>query len=356
MKITFPPPSVRQSWVFLGALALVFPTFAWGNFSGSDLLQVPTDKWGFFKRGGADILAQNSRAEFLVASPEATNTAILYWQANEGGISQNWYLQVDVHLSMLPLQADSSVLTGLYVGNTDLDKTEQAVGLNIIRTTAYGTYESGLQVSDDRGIVHVKPSTLTDATLRLHYDSTRKTITSSWNSGNGWQYFAPADVNRWGMKTTDRFYAFLAGVNQGPQASSLTLKSGSAFFTGFKAGNASPEIVVEQPAKREITTGVGKKNFGKVSSGIGKVSKTFVIRNSGTADLKGLKVTRTGANPADFKYGKLAKTTLRPGEFTTVAVSFSPKIKGPRKALIRISSNDPNERIFNIAVTGTGVK
>ena len=85
------------------------------------------------------------------------------------------------------------------------------------------------------------------------------------------------------------------------------------------------------------------------------VTKTFTIRNTGTANLTGLAITKTGANAKNFTVKPPLKTTLAPGASTTFKVTFKPSAKGNRKAAIHIKSNDSNENPFDIALTGKGV-
>ena len=50
----------------------------------------------------------------------------------------------------------------------------------------------------------------------------------------------------------------------------------------------------------------------------------------------------------------MKKAMLAPGESMNVYVSFKPKARGNRNAVIRISSNDKNENPFEIRLRGSG--
>jgi hypothetical protein len=119
-------------------------------------------------------------------------------------------------------------------------------------------------------------------------------------------------------------------------------------------GRAVPEIVVQQPAGTGLTDGSAVPvDFGKVTTGTSG-SRTFTIRNTGTADLTGIVVTLNGGTAAgDFSIWDLGATTLTPETATTFQVFFLPGGPGARTATLMIASNDEDENPFEIALTGT---
>ena len=119
-------------------------------------------------------------------------------------------------------------------------------------------------------------------------------------------------------------------------------------------GTGSPEIAVQQPAGTELKDGLSSKSFGSIAVK-STVTKTFTIKNTGTANLTSLAITKNGANAKDFKMKPPLKNTLAPGASTRFKVTFKPSAKGIRKAAIHIKSNDSNESSFDIALTGQGV-
>lgn len=126
-------------------------------------------------------------------------------------------------------------------------------------------------------------------------------------------------------------------------------------FTGNGVPVSAPEIAVfnETDDNTELSDGSGTIAFGSTELGVGK-SYTFVIRNTGTASLTGLALSKTGTNAADFTLGTLGSTSLGFEGFTTFTVAFLPGAVGPRTATVRIASNDANENPFDIVFTGTG--
>lgn len=116
----------------------------------------------------------------------------------------------------------------------------------------------------------------------------------------------------------------------------------------------APEIVVQQPKGSDLIDGRASRGFGTAKAGRTGQTRTFVIRNSGSAKLKGLAITRNGANARDFTIDGPEKTSLGRGESTTFKVTFNPKAKGVRSAAIHIKSNDADENPFDIKLAGQG--
>ncbi|HEX7260292.1 MAG TPA: choice-of-anchor D domain-containing protein, partial [Luteolibacter sp.] len=117
---------------------------------------------------------------------------------------------------------------------------------------------------------------------------------------------------------------------------------------------SAPEIVVEQPVGNSLVDGIAKKNFGKAKIGETE-TKTFKIKNTGTATLSGLAITKTGIRKSNFIVSAPLKTSLAPGAATIFKVTFKPRARGTRKATIHIKSNDANETPFDIKLVGVGV-
>jgi hypothetical protein len=116
----------------------------------------------------------------------------------------------------------------------------------------------------------------------------------------------------------------------------------------------APEVTVQFPKGSNLTDGSAKINLGKVKVKKSGTAKTFTIKNLGTANLTGLKLTKNGKNSKDFIVTQPLKATLAPGASTTFKVTFKPGAKGKRDAAIHLKSNDANENPFDINLTGTG--
>jgi uncharacterized delta-60 repeat protein len=115
-----------------------------------------------------------------------------------------------------------------------------------------------------------------------------------------------------------------------------------------------PEIAIEQPEGVNLTDGVSTSTFGSAQIG-SNITQSFTVRNTGTAPLTGLALSKAGTNTADFTLGALAVTTLNPGENTTFDVTFIPTAMGSRSAILRVASSDADENPFDINLSGTGL-
>ncbi len=116
-----------------------------------------------------------------------------------------------------------------------------------------------------------------------------------------------------------------------------------------------PEISVRQSPAIELTDGAASVNFSNSVIGTRSAAETLIIQNTGTANLTNLAVTTDGAEVSEFVVGPLAKTSLAPGESTTLQVSFLPTTSGTKSAAIHIASNDADENPFDIALIGNGL-
>ena len=113
----------------------------------------------------------------------------------------------------------------------------------------------------------------------------------------------------------------------------------------------SPDIDVEQPAGVALADGTATVNYGLRTIGAPGVAKTFTVKNAGAAGLTGLALTIDGANAADFSVSvPPPASTLAPEGSTEFTVTFSPAGSGVRTASLHITSNDPNEAPFDIAL------
>jgi hypothetical protein len=114
-----------------------------------------------------------------------------------------------------------------------------------------------------------------------------------------------------------------------------------------------PEIGVSLDG-RNLTDGISTAKFAKTKVGATAKTRKFIIRNTGGAVLTGIGVSISGAAKGDFKITKTAKSKLVPDGSTAFEVVFKPKKKGKRNAEIRVTSNDPDEKTFNIKLKGEG--
>ncbi|WP_193213421.1 choice-of-anchor D domain-containing protein [Luteolibacter marinus] len=125
--------------------------------------------------------------------------------------------------------------------------------------------------------------------------------------------------------------------------------------TGVVPLVALAEIGVEQPAGTDLSDGDSTVDFGPLDVGFAGVPVGFVIRNRGGEDLTDLGVTVDGDHGGDFEIDdSTLPAVLPPGATATFTVRFAPSALLARSAILHISSNDPDENPFDIALIGTG--
>lgn len=118
-------------------------------------------------------------------------------------------------------------------------------------------------------------------------------------------------------------------------------------------GLGLPAIGVYQPTSTQLKDAENTRKFGKTAQGTVGASKTFTIRNSGSATLSGLAITKNGPGRQDFIITEPSVSSIAPGESTSFRVTFSPGIvSGTRVASIQISSNDEKAGPFDLTVSG----
>ncbi len=115
---------------------------------------------------------------------------------------------------------------------------------------------------------------------------------------------------------------------------------------------AQAEINISQGGSDLFSTGT--YNFGDVNVGIPE-TRTFTIRNSGTAALMVSTFQKTGTHAANYSYTGAANATILAGNSTPFTITFTPSAAGTRNATISITNTDGDENPFVINLTGTGV-
>ncbi len=117
------------------------------------------------------------------------------------------------------------------------------------------------------------------------------------------------------------------------------------------SGFGIPEILVSQPYSKELVDGV-TLNYGsvKISS---TYTKTFIIKNIGSDVLKNLSVSLSGSS--SYKMTKLSVNTLNAGAQVNTTVTFKPTSVGSKTAVLKFVSNDSDEGVINVNLTGKGV-
>lgn len=151
-----------------------------------------------------------------------------------------------------------------------------------------------------------------------------------------------SSLTLWISTPGPRFYLTIDGV-------------GSYGGVTLAAAPGEAEISVKQRGGKEFANGKSTQKFTPVKVGKSGNPLTIEIRNSGDAPLKNIRISKNGANSADFIIGKPTKTAIPANGTATFTVTFRPKAKGTRKAAISIRSNDKDENPFNVSLTGEGL-
>lgn len=165
----------------------------------------------------------------------------------------------------------------------------------------------------------------------------------------------PVSLAPTGTATVDvRFNPTSAG-NKTAALSIATNDASSPFVLNLTGIGAAPEIAVEQPAGTNIADG-GTVAFGTVTAGT--VSKVFKLRNVGTATLRDLALSISGADAGDFTVTvDLSSTEIEANAFLNFTVTFEPlageDASDVREALLSIANNDSDEDPFEVNLTGT---
>lgn len=114
-----------------------------------------------------------------------------------------------------------------------------------------------------------------------------------------------------------------------------------------------PDIAVEQPVSMALTDGGSTIAFGTAAAGATS-TRTFTIRNEGLFGLSAIAGMVDGANSGGFSVGAPGAVIVPPGGSTTIAVTFSPTGGGARNGVLHLTSNDPDETSFEVALTASG--
>ncbi len=103
-----------------------------------------------------------------------------------------------------------------------------------------------------------------------------------------------------------------------------------------------------------MTASPSSLNFGKVTEGSAKVTKTVTIGNRGLSDLEISSVEVSGSNYSEFS-AVSACSTVKTGETCTIDVSFeAASPDGKKIAELVISSNYPNKPVVIVRLAGQG--
>ena len=152
----------------------------------------------------------------------------------------------------------------------------------------------------------------------------------------------PATLTLWISEGKPRYLVDSEGVSQ---YGDVSIKSASV-----------GDIEVQQPKGSKLSNGKSERKFGTAKVNTKGASKTFIIKNTGDANLSKLAVTIKGKHKGDFDLSKPKDSQLNSNGKTTFKITFRPTAKDKRKATIEIKSSDPDESPFEIEISGEGAE
>jgi hypothetical protein len=105
----------------------------------------------------------------------------------------------------------------------------------------------------------------------------------------------------------------------------------------------------------QYTTNNGT-HFGDVDVSSGVKTHTFTMTNIGTRTLNISGMSTNGGNAADFVITAWPTSVLAVGESGTFSIEFNPSEVGPRKTMMFLSSDDPDDDPYVLWLYGDGVE
>lgn len=168
----------------------------------------------------------------------------------------------------------------------------------------------------------------------------------AWGNNSSGQLGDGTTINRVIPVQTD-----LTGVLSGKTITSIAC--GGNHTLVLAAAPQAPDIAIDQPLGTVLVAGASSVDFGSAPAA-SSVTRTFTVRNTGTANLDSIAVTKSGPQAAEYIISGPAVTSLAAGGSTTFTVTFTAGGSGARNATLHVLSNDPDESPFDIQLTGTG--
>jgi hypothetical protein len=107
------------------------------------------------------------------------------------------------------------------------------------------------------------------------------------------------------------------------------------------------------PAAPVVTLGSSTLTFAAQTVAVASAAQTISLKNTGNADLNGVKIAVTGTDAASFAETDNCGTAVAAGSACTVSVVFTPAVAGALSATITITDNAAGSP-QSVALSGTG--
>lgn len=327
-----------------------------------------------FNTGAGRFVESSQRLNYHTSgTTTADDSSYLAAANNPVGYGENWEAIVDVTNSATPTVVNQVCSIGLEVFNLEDPNFEDSLFVELYSSSTgtlplrrgFVTNFITDGVDNPAGDIDTMNLGATVGSVKLAYTAANRVFTTYYDAtgpSDGYQWTKQASIGiagsggtstntNWAMTGAGTFAVSVYGYSE-----NLVVSTGSASLDNFSlAGTvAQPEIVVEQPAGVNLADG-GAANLGSVAVG-SNASLTFTVKNTGSANLTGLAITKDGTNPGDFTVTSAPATSVAgPSGSTTFTIQFAPTAAGTRSSTIHLANNDADENPFDITLTGTGI-
>ncbi|MES2923267.1 MAG: choice-of-anchor D domain-containing protein [Verrucomicrobiota bacterium] len=146
----------------------------------------------------------------------------------------------------------------------------------------------------------------------------------------------------------------------GTRTAALHIASNAPEMSSFAiplvgSGIAIPVLALENADGTPLEPATAVAKFGSSILGSTGETVTYIVRNTGTAELTGIQITTTGLRASSYLLDLPSGSSLEPGATLSFNVTFKPAGVGSQPAAIQISSNSTFSEVFKIALDGTGI-
>jgi len=253
MKLLNHQSSTTICWTTFVILSLTALT-AHADFCGSDDFSSGSANWdAVINDKHASLKVTNGRYEYTATGAGTVRDEVFYrWNVNQGSYTNDWAVQVDVHLSAFPgLTSEQSINMDLVI--------QEGTNINHLYDVAIDRSNNGAPVMDfytglytDSGATYSTgiSNPATNASLRISFDSMAQTLTAWYatnSAANGDTWIPIETINipsDWGMTAASQFNVGLAvgsGANGSASgsASDIAVTNGQAYFENFVATSSA---------------------------------------------------------------------------------------------------------------------
>jgi len=219
------------------------------DFNGTDDFSSGSGKWDALSGAGtAKLTVTNGRYEYTATGAGTPrDMALRRWNVNRGSYTNDWAVQVDVHLSAFPGLSNQNINLNLGIeAGTNFNE-----GINFNRAYFVSINRDSRPMMDfESGLGDITTeiaNTTTDAALRISFDSAAKTLTAWYDAdgpANGYTWLPmetvsiPTGINGWGMTSNSQFSVCLvvgSGHDSNKTAPDIAVSGNQVYFDNFLA-------------------------------------------------------------------------------------------------------------------------